>query len=67
MAPYSLKMNASEIAEIKRLKSFWPPYSTYMSVMDFVIWMILAKHASFTPHIALDSLKSSLQATWDNL
>jgi hypothetical protein len=32
--------------------------------MDMVIWRILAQRACFTPQTALDSLKSSLRATW---
>ena len=48
-------------------KSFWPPSSPDLNVMDFVIWGILARKACEKPHSSEASLKRSLKKAWAEL
>ena len=48
-------------------KSYWPPCSPDLNVMDFAIWGMLAQKACSVCHNNLDSLKRSLQTSWDEI
>ena len=48
-------------------KSYWPPCSPDLNVMDFAIWGMLAQKACSVYHNNLDSLKRSLQTSWDEI
>ena len=47
-------------------KTFWPPSSPDLNVMDFAIWGILARKACEKPHANVGSLKRSLKK-WADL
>ena len=48
-------------------KTFWPPSSPDLNVMDFAIWGILARKACEKPHSNVESLKRSLKKAWADL
>jgi hypothetical protein len=48
-------------------KSFWPPSSPDLNVMDFAIWGILARKACEKPLANVASLKRSLKKAWADL
>ena len=48
-------------------KIYWPPCSPDLNVMDFAIWGMLAQKACSVCHNNLDSLKRSLQTSWDEI
>ncbi|VDL74616.1 unnamed protein product [Nippostrongylus brasiliensis] len=47
--------------------SEWPPYSSDLNLLDYVIWRYLESKGCATPHRSLDSLRRSLIKAWKEM
>ena len=48
-------------------KTFWPPSSPDLNVLDFAVWGYLERLTNKTPHKNVDDLKASIMKHWDEM